>query len=331
LKYHPDKNTLRSESEQKESERLFKELQTAYERIGSPDSRREFDNSQRFLNGAASSPSSSAAFSQFSQQTPQDAFAQAFRSTRSYTKPYPSFRFYSSNSVFGQPAERGGFPLGNLGSLKSIYEQRVRVPLEDLYNGTPEMNFTLRENLWTRYRAAFRGGIGYVILYQSFLYTLPILRITNRWVALALSMILFHQQVPVAFQTDAGTFRAPIQAGYKEGTKFTFQSPSDPRIEFEFVLSEEKHPIYYRDGNDLHASVTISHREAKEGCKVEIESLDKDTSCIEVEVPAGLIQKSGESLTVQNQGWPNRKSGRKGDLIVHFKLVATSRKEQRKR
>ena len=43
LKYHPDKNTQKSDSERKVREQRFKEIQLAYENLKDPIHRREYD------------------------------------------------------------------------------------------------------------------------------------------------------------------------------------------------------------------------------------------------------------------------------------------------
>ena len=77
-----------------------------------------------------------------------------------------------SNSPFGKPAFWGGDP------LKSVYVQKVQVPLQDLYSGRSNVELVLRDNLWKRYRAAIRGGVFKSIFLQGVLFSIPILRVS---------------------------------------------------------------------------------------------------------------------------------------------------------
>ena len=322
LQYHPDKNTHLSSEAQKEAEQRFKDVQAAYAQIGSPAARRSFDTRRRDW--------SSTGFDATKSPDPFEDSFRAFRTTH--------FRYYSSND--GMFRRRDGFTNYNVWPqqtpFKSTYVQRVRVPLQDLYSGKSSMEFTLRDNVWTRYCAAFRGGMAYVTLYQCLLYTLPLLRFANRWILAVLTMTLFHTHLPKLSEREDRIFEAEILAGYKEGTKLTF-STSHPYTQVVFVLMEEKHPRYRRVGNDLHVNLSISRREARDGCVLQLKSLDSTstkTSRIPIHVPARLIQRSGNCMTIKGKGWPIRKSvAAHGDLVVHFKLVSSRarRKQQTSR
>ena len=60
-------------------------------------------------------------------------------------------------------------------SLKSIYVQKVKIPLGKLYEGC-SFQFEVRDNLWMRYRAAIRGRFIFFSIYQGIVYALPIFR-----------------------------------------------------------------------------------------------------------------------------------------------------------
>jgi DnaJ-class molecular chaperone len=82
--------------------------------------------------------------------------------------------------------------------------------------------------------------------------------------------------------------------------------PDSPN-EVVFILREKRHPKFHREGNDLHISMGITRQQAKDGCELTIELLDgKDLS---IKLPGGHIEKSGQTIRVQGQGWPIRKTG----------------------
>lgn len=353
LRFHPDKNTHLSEAEQRNAERRFKNVQEAYSQIGTSDARKAYDSRQAFGRG----PFSETYYQRYS----EDDFAPVFRTYKRSQQKFPNtsfpfyFRFDTNSNLSGQyqpppssPSQQGSrttnFPIWNPNALKSRYVQRVQVSLEDLYNGKSNMKFTLQntQNRWKRYCAAFRGKLAYVILYESLFYALPLLRLTNRWVVALLTAILFDQQLPSLYNKSPFfysvdnklTFQAAIKAGYKEGTKLTFQT-SNPMIEVVFILTEAKHACYRRIGNDLHVNVSISRRQAQQGCTIDLESLDHSTPVLQIRIPPGRIQNSGDCVTIGGKGWPIRKMWglqraalHHGDLIVHVD-ISSSRKQKR--
>ena len=324
LKYHPDKNIKRSASERTSVETKFKQLQEAYSQIGTAEGRRNWKLLQ-------SSPFTSSSFSSNAQGQNQysnfyhddDLFAQAFRSYASQSRSGATHRFYNTRA-FGRNDGFGGGGMWTPSSLKSVYEQRVLVSLYNLYNGKSNVKFRLREHVVAHCLAAFRGGIGYAILYQSFLFVIPMWRMTNRWIALPTALGLFYQQLPKPFENDK--FEATIEAGYKAGTRLTFQ-PADPRIQVVFIVEEEKHPTYRRVGDDLHADVTLTYHEAKNGCTLSMETLSATESSIEIVLEPGAIRNTGQTLIIKGQGWPRRRTDSFGNLVVHFTLIKSKRKK----
>ncbi|GAX27724.1 hypothetical protein FisN_13Hu178 [Fistulifera solaris] len=319
LKYHPDKNTKQSSTERKAVETKFKQLQESYSLIGTAEGRRDWNLRQSTPFASSFSATAPNQNQYYNGYQADDLFEQAFRSYASRTGP--SHRFYTTRAFGRDEGYSAAFwsPSG----LKSVYEQRVSMSLYDLYNGVSKVKFRLRENAFTRCCAAFRGGIGYAILYQSLLFVIPLWRMTNRWIALPTALGLFYQQIPKPFENES--FDAKIEAGYKAGTRLTFQ-PTDPRIQVVFILEEEKHPVYRRVGDDLHVEYRLSYTEAKNGCTVSLETLRATESSIEIVLEPDAIQKTGQVLVIKGQGWPRRKTADFGNLIVHFTLVKSKKK-----
>lgn len=330
LEYHPDKKRHLPEKEQKEYEKLFKELQTAYSQIGSSEARRNYDLSERSplrsdgLGKGVYSFSTSATQQQYDEAM-RRAFEGAFRSHH----PRSTFYGFSMNDLFNKNNNRSGSPFG-FGtssplwnpSLKSVYIQKVSVPLQDLYSGKPDYSFTVRDNLISRVMAAFRGGIGFLVLYQSILYALPLIRFSGK-LATIVGLYLFYHSIPSAQGSsnnnnlgdhNAPSFTATLRPGYKQGTKLMFdeEQTGQTGVQVHFILNEAKHPTYRRVGNNLHVTCAISHEQAAAGCHVEIPSLSDEGFVLRVEVPEGTT--NGDQIVIPGKGWPNRKQ--KGDLIV---------------
>ena len=77
----------------------------------------------------------------------------------------------------------------------------------------------------------------------------------------------------------------------------------------------QAHPVFKREGVDLHCSVPVSFYQACLGGEVEIATLDK---LINLKIPKET--QSGSLLRVKGAGIDSKKDGRKGDLICHIQV-----------
>lgn len=331
LKYHPDKNVHLSAAERDSAEDRFKKVQTANASIGSAQARRTFDSQQSLFGGAAAAaagfhPSSQGSSSQTEFER---AFAQAFRARPGAqfggrTSPFYGF---SPSDVFSRGQTRTGTAAGLLASMPSIFLQNVPVSLQDLYAGKRGIEITLNDGIWQRYTAAFRGGAAYIVLYQAALYAIPTLRV-SRWFAVLFAGVIFHNQIP---RPTITRYTVDLKSGYKQGTKLIFRN-AEPGLQVVFVLVQgEKDDHYTLIGNDLHLTVPISLEECKEGCTIDIEPLGGASEpTIEADVAPGLIERSGQTMTIVGKGWPIRKKGGHGDLVIHFRLTNSRRRQKSK-
>jgi molecular chaperone DnaJ len=78
----------------------------------------------------------------------------------------------------------------------------------------------------------------------------------------------------------------------------------------------QPHPVFRREGDDLHLIVPIAIHEAALGAKIEVPALDGPAR---VRVPPGT--QSGQRFRVHERGVPSSRDGRRGDLVVEVKLV----------
>lgn len=332
LKCHPDKNVHLPKKERDLAEERFKQVQAANSQIGNKDSRRDYDRRQSLFGSGgmpmfnqqqqSGTPSQSSSF--------EEAFMQAFRQKqRGFSSSGSSTQFYgfSASDVFSRGRRPAAFGSPVLSSLNSVYVQKVAVSLQDLYAGKQGVEVTLTDTLWKRYAAAFRGGVAYLLLYQAFLYSIPSFRMST-WFAALFGGVVFHVQLPRPTITQ---YMFDLKPGYKDGTKLRFKD-TEPGFEVVFVLVQgEKHDTFTRVGNDLHVTVPISREEMREGCTIDIEPLGPEEATIEVEVAPGIIERSGQTLTVKRKGWPIRKLKTHGDLIVHFTLTTIRRRQPKQR
>jgi molecular chaperone DnaJ len=88
------------------------------------------------------------------------------------------------------------------------------------------------------------------------------------------------------------------------------------------VLIEEKpHPVFERDGRDLHVDVPVHFTTAVLGGRIETPSLDGQPGS--VEVPAG--SPSGSVLRVRGQGLPGLRGAGRGDLLARVVIWVPNR------
>jgi DnaJ-class molecular chaperone with C-terminal Zn finger domain len=208
---------------------------------------------------------------------------------------------------------------------RSIFVETITVPLEDLYLGTSRHKFELKDTLFQRYVAAFRGGIAAQIGLQSLLACLPLLFRVS-WVASLLGfLVTFHLSLP---RPSRLIYFSKLRAGWKGGTKLKFQSV-EPGLDVIFIIQEGKHDRFKRDGNNLTTSISVEKSKAQNGCTLLIEPLGKNEPPIKVKLKPGEITKKHHIVTVVGRGWP-KPGGGAGDLIVRVDVVSDAKGRRRR-
>jgi len=76
------------------------------------------------------------------------------------------------------------------------------------------------------------------------------------------------------------------------------------------------HPIFRREGDDVHVSIPVAVHEAALGAKIEVPSPDGPAR---LRVPPGT--QSGQRFRLRERGVINPRDGRRGDLVVETRLV----------
>lgn len=82
------------------------------------------------------------------------------------------------------------------------------------------------------------------------------------------------------------------------------------------TLKVEPHPVFRREGDDLHIVVPLAIHEAALGAKLEVPSLEGRAR---LRVPPGT--QSGQRFRLRERGVPSARDGRRGDLVVEVRLV----------
>jgi hypothetical protein len=211
---------------------------------------------------------------------------------------------------------------------KSIFVEKVTIPLQDLYSGVDGKILQVHDSVWNRYRAAFRGGIAGKLALQAAISSIPILLRTSLPVAAFAFVLCFHIGLP---RPERLVFPTAIRRGWKTGTKIKYHSSAEIGLcDVVFVVEEGKHNNYVRDGNNLKTTVAIGAKDATNGCTIHIEPLAATTELpITINLRPGEVQEGGYVKTLKGKGWPGKRG--RGDLLVVVQVVeegnGTSEKE----
>ncbi|ORA39964.1 molecular chaperone DnaJ [Mycobacterium aquaticum] len=118
-----------------------------------------------------------------------------------------------------------------------------------------------------------------------------------------------------------------IPAGVGDGMRVRLAAQGEvgpgggPAGDLYVEVHEKQHPIFVRDGDDLHCTVSVPMVDAALGTTVTVTGiLDGDT---EITVAAGT--QPGAVTTLRGHGMPHLRSGVRGDLHAHVDVVVPTR------
>ncbi len=124
--------------------------------------------------------------------------------------------------------------------------------------------------------------------------------------------------------------KVKVPAGVDQHTRLVLRgegeagAPGGRQGDLYVTLQVQEHELYWREHDQLHASLEISMTQAALGAKLEVETLDGSES---IEVSKGI--QTGETLRIKKKGIPHVNSKKRGDLILHV-FVKTPEKLSRK-
>ena len=78
----------------------------------------------------------------------------------------------------------------------------------------------------------------------------------------------------------------------------------------------QPHPIFRRDGDDVHVTVPLAIHEAALGAKIEVPAPD---GTARLRVPAGT--QTGQRFRLRERGIASVRDGRRGDLVIEVRMV----------
>jgi DnaJ-class molecular chaperone len=339
LKYHPDKNVHRTQTEREHCEQQFKHIQEAYSMIGTEQERKKFDSMSYFQRRQQE-------YNRRENNYPHTEFRRGrsmamgkrafyvngvdishlFDHVTSRTTGFGSdIHTFPYNPYHDEAMQYQPF-LSN--SYRSIFVQKITVPLADLYTGIKRQKFQLKDTIVQRYRAAFRGGIATQIGLQSLLTALPLLFRVSWVVSLIGFLATFHLSLP---RPSRLSYYSQLRAGWKGGTKIKFQSV-EPGLDVIFIIQEGRHDRFHREGNNLITSVKIGRSKAIKGCTLIVEPLGSKEMPVTVQLKPGEItgDANHHTVTLIGRGWP-KAGGGAGDMIIHVNVMTDDVEEPRPR
>ena len=122
-----------------------------------------------------------------------------------------------------------------------------------------------------------------------------------------------------------------IKAGTRDGQRIRIPgkgnagSHGQPPGDLFAIIRAGDHPIFHREGDDIHLTVPVSITEAALGAKVEVPTIDGRAM---LKIPPGT--QSGQKLRLREKGVPSAtKEGARGDEIVEIKTAVPMPHDER--
>jgi molecular chaperone DnaJ len=124
-----------------------------------------------------------------------------------------------------------------------------------------------------------------------------------------------------------------IPAGVDNGTRLRLSNEGQPGLnsgppgDLYVVVQVKEHPIFERQGDELHCTIPINIAQAALGTEVDLLTFDGLQT---VKIPEG--SQGGSRIRLRNMGVPRLQGSSRGDLFVHIDVRVPSKltREQRK-
>jgi molecular chaperone DnaJ len=122
-----------------------------------------------------------------------------------------------------------------------------------------------------------------------------------------------------------------IKAGTRDGQRIRIAGKGNAGLhggtigDLYVIIRTGDHPVFRREGDDIHLTVPVSATEAALGAKIEVPTIDGRTL---LKIPPGT--QSGQKLRLREKGVPSAtKDGLRGDEIVEIKLTVPMPHDER--
>ena len=114
----------------------------------------------------------------------------------------------------------------------------------------------------------------------------------------------------------------PVPAGVTGGTRLRVPGAGNagarggPTGDLYVTVSVDPHPLFRREGDDLHLVLPVAVHEAALGARMEVPAVGAPAR---VRIPPGT--QSGQRFRLRDRGAPSPRTGAPGDLIVEVRIV----------
>jgi molecular chaperone DnaJ len=100
--------------------------------------------------------------------------------------------------------------------------------------------------------------------------------------------------------------------------------PGAPAGDLYVLVTISKHPLFERDGNDLHCRIPIAYTQSALGATIEVPTLKGPEK---FDLPRGT--QPGEVFRLRGKGMPDPRGGPNGDLLLHVAVVVPKKLNKR--
>lgn len=126
---------------------------------------------------------------------------------------------------------------------------------------------------------------------------------------------------------NEATLEVSVPAGVDNGVRLRYSGEGEGGLhggepgDLYVQVVVEDHELFEREGNDLHLELPISVFQAMLGATLEVPGIDGGRR--EIRIPAG--SQPGDTIRIRGEGIPDLRSGRRGDLVVHLRVIVPDR------
>jgi molecular chaperone DnaJ len=173
-------------------------------------------------------------------------------------------------------------------------------------------------------------GTGQVVLQQGFF------RISRPCEACAGAGEIVRERCPECRGSGRSealqSIKVKVPAGIEEGMRLRLQGEGEAGVaggtpgDLYVVIGIRRHPLFEREGRDLHCQVPISFAQAALGDEIEVPTLEGKVT---MRVPEGT--QTGKVLRLRGKGLPSVRTSTRGDELVSIFVEVPTRLTKRQR